>query len=81
MGVRRAAGDLLLRRRQELKEELVHGELSRFRDAILPVVSAVAGMAVPALIDVGVSWGCRTPHGGGRFRRRPTSRSCWPCWP
>nr|WP_245653222.1 Na+/H+ antiporter NhaA [Herbidospora sakaeratensis] len=41
----------------ELKEEFVHGELSRLRDAILPIVAALAGMAVPALIYVGVSWG------------------------
>ena len=34
----------------EIKRELVHGELSGFRKAALPVVAAIGGMAVPALI-------------------------------
>ena len=34
----------------EIKRELVHGELSSFRKAALPVVAAIGGMAVPALI-------------------------------
>ena len=34
----------------EIKRELVHGELSSFRKAALPVVAAIGGMAVPALL-------------------------------
>ncbi|MDT7801710.1 MAG: Na+:H+ antiporter, NhaA family [Actinomycetota bacterium] len=41
----------------ELKRELVIGELSRFRQAVLPVVAAVGGMIVPALVALGVGWG------------------------
>ncbi|MFI0412157.1 Na+/H+ antiporter NhaA [Actinomadura sp. 3N508] len=41
----------------ELREELAHGELRNPRDAALPVVAAVAGVAVPALIFLAVSVG------------------------
>ncbi|MEU4739537.1 Na+/H+ antiporter NhaA [Actinosynnema sp. NPDC023658] len=41
----------------ELKRELVIGELNDFKAAILPVVAAVGGMVVPALIALGVGWG------------------------
>lgn len=34
----------------ELKRELMYGELASFRGAMLPVVSAIGGMVVPALI-------------------------------
>jgi NhaA family Na+:H+ antiporter len=41
----------------ELKRELVIGELNDFKAAILPVVAAVGGMVVPALVALGVGWG------------------------
>ena len=49
----------------EIKRELLHGELSSFRRASLPVVAAFGGMATPALIylvfnasgDGAVGWG------------------------
>ncbi|MEU8631558.1 Na+/H+ antiporter NhaA [Amycolatopsis sp. NPDC048633] len=41
----------------ELKRELVIGELSRFKQAVLPVVAAIGGMAVPALVALSVGWG------------------------
>jgi len=41
----------------ELKRELVIGELSRFKQAVLPVVAAVGGMIVPALVALGAGWG------------------------
>ena len=41
----------------ELKRELVVGELSRLKNAMLPVMAAVGGMVVPALVAVGVAWG------------------------
>ncbi|GAA4958333.1 Na+/H+ antiporter NhaA [Streptomonospora halophila] len=39
----------------ELKQEFVHGELRNPRRAMLPIVAAAGGMAVPALIFVGVN--------------------------
>jgi NhaA family Na+:H+ antiporter len=41
----------------ELKRELVIGELSRFKQAVLPVVAAVGGMVVPAVVALCVGWG------------------------
>ncbi|GAB2999983.1 Na+/H+ antiporter NhaA [Amycolatopsis acidiphila] len=41
----------------ELKRELVIGELSRFKQAVLPIVAALGGMVVPALLALGVAWG------------------------
>jgi Na+:H+ antiporter, NhaA family len=41
----------------ELKRELVVGELSRFRNAILPLIAAIGGMVVPALVAIGIGWG------------------------
>jgi NhaA family Na+:H+ antiporter len=41
----------------ELKRELVIGELSRFKQAVLPVVAALGGMVVPALVALSVGWG------------------------
>ncbi len=41
----------------ELKRELVVGELSRFKQAILPVLAAIGGMVVPALVALAVGWG------------------------
>ena len=36
----------------EIKREFVHGELSRPKQALLPIIAAVGGMAVPAIIYV-----------------------------
>ncbi|MFI6481318.1 Na+/H+ antiporter NhaA [Nonomuraea sp. NPDC050663] len=41
----------------EVKEEFVHGELSNVRKAALPIIAAVAGMIVPAVVFLAVSWG------------------------
>ncbi|MFD1497999.1 Na+/H+ antiporter NhaA [Streptosporangium lutulentum] len=41
----------------EIKEEFVHGELANLRKAALPVLASIAGMIVPALIYLAVSWG------------------------
>ena len=54
---------------QEIKRELVAGELATWRRAALPVVAAAGGMAVPALICAAVNagrpgapgWACRWP--------------------
>lgn len=37
----------------EIKREMVEGELSSFKSALLPIVAAVGGMLVPALIYAG----------------------------
>ncbi len=47
----------------ELKRELVRGELSSLRAAALPVVMAIGGMVVPALLYLAVAAG--TPAAGG----------------
>src|SRR5690606_11235643 len=41
----------------ELKRELVIGELSTRSQALLPVVAALGGMIVPALLALLVGWG------------------------
>ncbi|CAM4018269.1 Na+/H+ antiporter NhaA [Kibdelosporangium persicum] len=41
----------------ELKRELVVGELSRFKAAILPVIAATGGMIVPIGVALAVGWG------------------------
>ncbi|MBC6446992.1 Na+/H+ antiporter NhaA [Actinokineospora xionganensis] len=41
----------------ELKRELVIGELSRFKAALLPALAAIGGMVIPAVIALSVAWG------------------------
>jgi NhaA family Na+:H+ antiporter len=41
----------------ELKRELVTGELSHLKNALLPVIAAIGGMVVPALVAIGIGWG------------------------
>lgn len=48
----------------EIKRELSSGHLSRFRDAIMPFIAAVGGMAVPALIYLAIA-GAEAPRGWG----------------
>ncbi|WP_312517880.1 Na+/H+ antiporter NhaA [Massilia sp.] len=49
----------------ELKRELVSGELSSLRNALLPVIAAFGGVAVPALIHFGFNGGTPTQAGIG----------------
>lgn len=49
----------------ELERELYNGELSNFRNALLPIVAAVGGIAVPALIHFGLNQGTSTQAGMG----------------
>ncbi|WP_163851591.1 Na+/H+ antiporter NhaA [Pseudooceanicola aestuarii] len=49
----------------EIKREIINGELSTMDKAILPVLGALGGMAVPALIYYGVNFGTDTVHGWG----------------
>ncbi|GHF75000.1 NhaA family Na+:H+ antiporter [Amycolatopsis bartoniae] len=41
----------------ELKRELVVGELSRLKQAVLPAIAALGGMIVPALVALAAAWG------------------------
>ncbi|SKA40099.1 sodium/proton antiporter, NhaA family (TC 2.A.33.1.1) [Marinactinospora thermotolerans DSM 45154] len=41
----------------ELKHEFTHGELRNPRRAVLPIVAALCGAAVPALIFTALTWG------------------------
>jgi NhaA family Na+:H+ antiporter len=49
----------------EMKRELVAGELSTFRQAILPAAGAIGGMVLPALIFLGFNHGLTTADGWG----------------
>lgn len=54
----------------ELKRELVDGELSSPRKAMLPLFAAVGGMVIPALVAFGVAFGA---PGGGSVWPIPTA--------
>ena len=41
----------------EIKREVLVGELSSFDKAILPIMAAIGGMAVPGLIFAIINWG------------------------
>ncbi|WP_426193507.1 Na+/H+ antiporter NhaA [Massilia sp. DWR3-1-1] len=49
----------------ELERELYNGELSDLRNALLPIVAAVGGIGVPALIHYGLNGGSPTQAGMG----------------
>ncbi len=49
----------------EIKHEIVHGELSDIRKAALPIVGALGGMIVPALLFVALNFGRPGQHGWG----------------
>jgi len=49
----------------ELERELYVGELSDFRNALLPIVAALGGIALPALIHFSLNAGTPTQAGGG----------------
>ena len=40
----------------EIKREFIHGELSKPKKALLPIIGAVGGMAVPALIYIFINF-------------------------
>ncbi|MEU7003714.1 Na+/H+ antiporter NhaA [Nonomuraea sp. NPDC046570] len=54
----------------EVKEEFVHGELANLRKAALPIIAAVCGMVVPALIYLAISAGA---EGASRGWAIPTA--------
>ena len=49
----------------EIKHEIVHGELCDVRKAALPIVGALGGMVVPALLFVAINYGGPGQHGWG----------------
>ena len=49
----------------ELERELYNGELSDFRKALLPIVAAIGGIALPALIHFSLNAGTPTQPGSG----------------
>lgn len=49
----------------EIKQEIVHGELSEPKRAALPVFAALGGMIAPALIYAAFNHGLATAHGWG----------------
>ncbi len=48
----------------EIKREVVAGELSYPKRAALPIVAAIGGMAVPALIFFAINYGTRRHRAG-----------------
>jgi NhaA family Na+:H+ antiporter len=49
----------------EIERELYVGELSSFKNALLPIIAAVGGMIFPALIHYGFNSGSTTENGFG----------------
>ena len=49
----------------ELERELYNGELAHFKNALLPIVAAIGGMVVPALIHFSVNTGTSAQAGFG----------------
>jgi len=49
----------------ELERELYIGELSNFKNALLPIVAAIGGMLIPALIYFTLNQGTQTQNGIG----------------
>ncbi len=49
----------------EIKHEIVHGELSDIRKAALPIVGALGGMVLPALLYVAINFRGPGQHGWG----------------
>ena len=41
----------------EIKREFIEGELSNLKQAMLPIVGAIGGMLVPALVYVYINYG------------------------
>ena len=41
----------------EIKREFIQGELSNFKKALLPIIAAVGGMVIPALVYVAINFG------------------------
>ncbi len=64
----------------ELKRELTEGSLRRPADALVPILAALGGMVVPALVHLGVTGIAGASTAGWAIPRPPTSPSRWQCW-
>ncbi len=49
----------------ELKRELYVGELSKVKNALLPVIAAIGGMLIPATLYLLINYGLKTKTGAG----------------
>lgn len=49
----------------EIKREFLVGELSTFKDAILPVIAALGGVIIPSVIYAAINWGTPEVVGWG----------------
>lgn len=49
----------------ELEREIYQGELSNFKDALLPIFAAIGGMFIPAAIFIFFNFGTETQSGAG----------------
>lgn len=49
----------------EIRREISHGQLSTPKKAILPIIAALGGMLVPALIFISINGGTTMAHGWG----------------
>jgi len=49
----------------ELEREIYQGELSNFKDALLPIFAAIGGMLIPAAIFIFFNFGTETQSGAG----------------
>ncbi|MBX9853366.1 MAG: Na+/H+ antiporter NhaA [Cytophagaceae bacterium] len=49
----------------EIKREIIEGELSSFKKSSLPIMAAIGGMIVPAIIYTAFNWGRPTSSGWG----------------
>lgn len=67
----------------EVKRELMQGSLASLRQAAFPVIAAIGGMIVPALLYLAFNYADPITAKGGRSRRRltlPLHLVCWRCW-
>jgi NhaA family Na+:H+ antiporter len=67
----------------EVKRELVLGSLASRQRAAFPVIAALGGMVVPALLFLAFTWQdpWRATDGRSRPQRiSPLRLACWRCW-
>lgn len=67
----------------EVKRELMQGSLASLRQAAFPVIAAIGGMIVPALLYLAFNYADPITREGGRSRRLltlPLHLVCWRCW-
>ena len=63
----------------EIKREVLVGELSSLRQALLPIIAAVGGMIVPVAIYFAMTAGTPAEGGAWRYPWRLISHFPWAC--